>query len=294
MPSVDTRTHCPYCSLQCGIVLTAGDRPATLRPQDDFPTNRGGLCSKGWNAATLLDHPQRLLQPLVRTVPGDRTSPLRAGVLGRGPGPDRHRDRHHPGRVRPRRRRLLRRRRADQREGVRLRQVRPGRAADGHDRLQRPLLHVLGGHRRATGRSASTAGCPSRWPTSPRRRRHPAGRVQPGGHHAAGHAVLRRRPGGRGDPHRGRPPAHRHRGRLQPAPAAPLPGTDLALANGLLHLAIKEGLVDTDYIATRTRGFAAVRAGVASYWPDRVERITGVGVDALRPPSTPWPRRTRR
>jgi len=63
MPSVDTRTHCPYCSLQCGIVLTAGGRPATLRPQDDFPTNRGGLCSKGWNAATLLDHPQRLLQP---------------------------------------------------------------------------------------------------------------------------------------------------------------------------------------------------------------------------------------
>ena len=77
MPSVDTRTHCPYCSLQCGIVLTAGGRPATLRPQEDFPTNRGGLCSKGWNAATLLDHPQRLLQPLVRAVPGDRRSPLR-------------------------------------------------------------------------------------------------------------------------------------------------------------------------------------------------------------------------
>ena len=53
------------------------DRPATLQPQEDFPTNLGGLCSKGWNAATILDHPQRLLQPLVRSVPGDRTSEFR-------------------------------------------------------------------------------------------------------------------------------------------------------------------------------------------------------------------------
>ena len=29
-----TRTHCPYCSLQCGVALTAGDRPATLVPLD--------------------------------------------------------------------------------------------------------------------------------------------------------------------------------------------------------------------------------------------------------------------
>src|SRR3954451_1817208 len=70
-----TATHCPYCSLQCGMQLTAGDRPATLVPAD-FPTNRGGLCSKGWSSAELLDHPERLLRPLVRAVPGDRTSPL--------------------------------------------------------------------------------------------------------------------------------------------------------------------------------------------------------------------------
>ncbi|HWJ52864.1 MAG TPA: molybdopterin oxidoreductase family protein, partial [Propionibacteriaceae bacterium] len=63
---------------------------------------------------------------------------------------------------------------------------------------------------------------------------------------------------------------------------APLPGTDLALANGLLHLAIKDDLVDHDYIRTRTKGFASVKAGVASYWPDRVERITGVPVETLR------------
>ena len=57
-----------------------------------------------------------------------------------------------------------------------------------------------------------------------------------------------------------------------------LPGTDLALANGLLHIALAEGLVDEQYIANRTTGFDEVKAGVGAYWPDRVERITGVPV----------------
>src|SRR2546430_10433129 len=31
----------------------------------DFPPNGGGLCQKGWTAAELLDHPDRLTTPLV-------------------------------------------------------------------------------------------------------------------------------------------------------------------------------------------------------------------------------------
>ena len=60
------------------------------------------------------------------------------------------------------------------------------------------------------------------------------------------------------------------------------PGTDAALANGLLHIALREGWVDTDYIGGRTSGYEAVRRIVASYWPDRVERITGVPEKQLR------------
>ena len=63
-----------------------------------------------------------------------------------------------------------------------------------------------------------------------------------------------------------------------------MPGTDLALANGLLHIAIREGLVDEEYVADRTTGFDAVRRAVRAYWPDRVERITGVAVG--RPATT--------
>jgi assimilatory nitrate reductase catalytic subunit len=59
------------------------------------------------------------------------------------------------------------------------------------------------------------------------------------------------------------------------------PGTDSALANGLLHLAIRHGLIDQAFIGSRTSGFERVQRLVASYWPDRVERITGVPVALL-------------
>jgi len=55
-----------------------------------------------------------------------------------------------------------------------------------------------------------------------------------------------------------------------------IPGTDAALANGLLHILIRDGLIDEAYIRERTEGFGAVKGVVATYWPERVERITGV------------------
>ncbi|WP_157358649.1 molybdopterin oxidoreductase family protein [Amycolatopsis sp. ATCC 39116] len=57
---------------------------------------------------------------------------------------------------------------------------------------------------------------------------------------------------------------------------APAPGTDLALALGILHALVAEGLFDRDYVEQRTRGFDAVWQIAARWWPERVERITGV------------------
>ena len=54
------------------------------------------------------------------------------------------------------------------------------------------------------------------------------------------------------------------------------PGTDAALANGLLHIAMKEGYTDAAFIAERTVDFESVRQVASSYWPARVERITGI------------------
>jgi assimilatory nitrate reductase catalytic subunit len=62
----------------------------------------------------------------------------------------------------------------------------------------------------------------------------------------------------------------------------PVPGADLALALGMLHLAVAEGLVDEDYVTTRTRGFDEARRIATAYWPERIEALTGVSVAAMR------------
>lgn len=60
------------------------------------------------------------------------------------------------------------------------------------------------------------------------------------------------------------------------------PGTDGALANGLLHIALKEGYADGEFIADRTRDFELVERAIRMFWPERVERITGVPESKLR------------
>ena len=39
------------------------------------------------------------------------------------------------------------------------------------------------------------------------------------------------------------------------------------------------GHVDEEYVAARTTGFDEVRREVAAWWPERVERVTGVAAD---------------
>jgi assimilatory nitrate reductase catalytic subunit len=60
-----------------------------------------------------------------------------------------------------------------------------------------------------------------------------------------------------------------------------VPGTDTALANGLLHVLVRDGLVDPGFVEARTSGFPEVRAVVAGCWPGRVERITGIPEELL-------------
>lgn len=61
-----------------------------------------------------------------------------------------------------------------------------------------------------------------------------------------------------------------------------IPGSDLALANGLLFLAIELGYVDELYVARRTTGYDALRRNILSYDPTHVERISGVPVGVMR------------
>lgn len=56
------------------------------------------------------------------------------------------------------------------------------------------------------------------------------------------------------------------------------PGTDVALALGLMHILIAENLYDAEYVASCTHGFDALRERVASYTPQHVAQITGLPV----------------
>lgn len=60
-----------------------------------------------------------------------------------------------------------------------------------------------------------------------------------------------------------------------------VPGSDLALANGLLHIAIGENYIDQKFISERTTHFDEIRETVMAYWPERVEKITGISVSLL-------------
>src|SRR5579872_5167063 len=54
------------------------------------------------------------------------------------------------------------------------------------------------------------------------------------------------------------------------------PGSDLALALGLMHVIIREKWVDADYVAQYTNGFEALCERVHEYDPERVASLTGI------------------
>jgi len=62
---------------------------------------------------------------------------------------------------------------------------------------------------------------------------------------------------------------------------APLPGTDAALALGLMHVLIAEDLVDHDYIGRYTIGFERLSSRAAEFPPERVAAICGIPARAI-------------
>lgn len=60
-------THCPYCGMQCGMKLLVSDNHVVgVEPRYEFPVNEGRLCPKGVTAYLQTHHPDRLLHPLIK------------------------------------------------------------------------------------------------------------------------------------------------------------------------------------------------------------------------------------
>jgi assimilatory nitrate reductase catalytic subunit len=271
-------THCPYCALQCAMTLRrddsggAGNRVA-VQPRQ-FPTNRGGLCQKGWTAGSLIGSPERLTTPLVRS----------GGVLGPA-GWDGALD-------------LV---------AGRLRDLRAAYGPDavavfGGGGLTNEKAYMLGKFARVAlgtsqvdynGRfcmsSAAAAGIRAfgvdRGLPFPVTDLDDADVVMLVGanvaetmppllQHLTSAFVIAVDPRRTPMAERAETSGGMH---LQPRP-----GSDMALALGMLHIAVTEGLIDRDYITRRTSDFQAAWLRAAHWWPERAERVTGVAAADMR------------
>ena len=59
------------------------------------------------------------------------------------------------------------------------------------------------------------------------------------------------------------------------------PGTDIPLLNGLMHIIIKEGLEDKNFIAERTENYEALKETVQNYPPEYVSELTRIPVEDI-------------
>jgi len=76
-------------------------------------------------------------------------------------------------------------------------------------------------------------------------------------------------------------PVMNRTGRLADKHFAIHPGSDAALALGMMHVIIAEKLEDREYVSRFTSGFEALRKRAAQYPPERVAQLTGIDKDDI-------------
>jgi assimilatory nitrate reductase catalytic subunit len=270
IPVRTTATHCPYCALQCGMHVAGSREAPEVLGNARFPVNKGGLCVKGWSAGATLAHPDRLTTPLVRSADGALVAATWDSALDRI---------------------------ADALKDVQRHSGRDAVGVFGGGSLTNEKAYLLGKFARVALRTAnvdyngrfcmssaaaavtSALGVDRGLPFPLEDIAHADVIVLVGANvaetmppilqyfeaqHANGGALIVI------DPRR-TPTALWATAHLQLKP-----GSDAALANGLLHVLIRDRLVDETYIRDRTEGFEEARRVAATYWPERVEQLTGV------------------
>jgi assimilatory nitrate reductase catalytic subunit len=261
-------THCPHCALQCGLTVLPGSAP-TVAPRP-FPTSRGGLCEQGWTA---LDEPSdqpRLTTPLVRVDGALRPTNWHTAldlVAARLAG--------------------LRAAAGADAIGVccggalsnetAYSLARFARLALGTTRLEAPSLAGIATAGAVVARSFGIdRGLP--FPVTDLRTADTvllaganiASTMPPlfdqlrGIVDAGGLIVV--------------DPADNATTARAALHLRPRPGTDPALALGLLHCVVADGHLDRSYVESRTVGFDVVWRVARQWWPERVAQVTGVSV----------------
>ncbi|MBA3598024.1 MAG: molybdopterin-dependent oxidoreductase [Methylibium sp.] len=278
----ETRSTCPYCGVGCGVIIESEDAQITgVRGDPEHPANFGRLCSKGstlhLTASAPITRQTRLLQPLRRAERGGALQPV---------GWDAALDE------------------ATERFASTIEQHGPdavGFYLSGQlltedyyvfNKLAKGLIgtnnvdtnsrlcmsSAVAGYKATLGADAPPA-CYDDL--------HHAHTVFIAGSNTAwAHPVLFRR---LEDARRANPgmklivvdPRRTETAECADLHLPLLPGTDVALFHGLLHLLMWEGLTDAAYIAAHTRGFTALRDRVREFTPKSVAQICGLKEEAI-------------
>ncbi|MFF9483753.1 molybdopterin oxidoreductase family protein [Streptomyces sp. NPDC014676] len=273
-----TPTHCPYCALQCGMNLTPAPDGGAVEVSEraDFPVNRGALCGKGRTAPAVLSSSVRLTSPLVRSEGGALVPASWEEALARvAEGLGRTRAEYGADAVGVFGGGGLTNEKAYS-LGKFARVVLGTSQIDYNGRFCMSSAAAAGGRAFGLDRGLPfpledipRTGCVILVGSNPAETMPPSLRYFTELRENGGTLIVV-------DPRRTKTAeqADLH--------LAPRPGTDLALALGLLHLIVAEGRTDEAYIRERTAGWEETRAAAMAHWPEYVERITGVSVPELR------------
>ena len=268
------KTHCCFCGQQCGIQLKVRDnRVIGFEPWEEFPFNRGMLCPKGVKRYLQSNHPDRLLDPLLRTDDGFRKASWDEALSFTA-------------------RRLME---------IQQRYGKDAVAVFGGASLTTEKAYLMGKFARVAlgtrhidynGRlcmvSAGVAyklafdvdRSPIPWSEIPKAQvlfviGANVGECAP---ITTDYIWRCRDRGGKlivADPRL--TPISRNADLFLPL----RPGTDLALLSGMLHVILRENLQDEKFIAGHTTGFEAVKASVERWDPRRAAEMTGVPPEAI-------------
>jgi formate dehydrogenase alpha subunit len=268
-------TTCVYCGCGCGMFLHVEDGLVVgASPSPMHPLSKGRLCIKGWLGAEFVNHPDRLMTPLIRS--GERlqgstwdralsTTVERLKEIKNSNGSDALGV-------------LTSAKGTNEENYLFMKLARAGFGTNNVDHVAR-LCHAptVAGLSYAFGSGAMT---------------NPIGSLAQANvvlivgsntaeqHPLAAYNILESKVKGSkiivADPRK------TQMADLAEIHLSPRPGTDIAWINGLLNIIITEGLIDEDFIAKRTTGFDAVRESVAKYTPEVVESITGIPGQMLR------------
>jgi assimilatory nitrate reductase catalytic subunit len=263
------KTHCSFCGQQCGIQLKVRENMVVgFEPWEDFPYNKGMLCPKGVKRYLQGFHPDRLQRSLVRTPEGFRDISYDEALDYTVRRLTEIRDRYGPDAI----------------------------AIYGGASMITEKAYVLGKFARVAigtknidynGRlcmvSAGTAyklafgidRSPNPWSDLPKTNVLfvIGANIAECAPIATNYIWQMRENGGKlivVDPRM--TPITRNADLFLPVK----PGTDLALLNGMLHVIVREGLVDEEFIAARTTGWEAVRDSVQKWDPQTAASVCGV------------------